>query len=70
MLRPSLSIHASAFGTLLLVCALEASARDLVRFEHLTIDSGLSQNDVTAVLQDSLGFFWMGTSGGLNRYDG
>ena len=70
MLRPSLSIHASAFGTLLLVGALGASARDLVRFEHLTIDSGLSQNDVTAVLQDSLGFFWVGTSGGLNRYDG
>ena len=41
-----------------------------LRFEHLTIEDGLSQNVVYAVLQDRRGFVWMGTKDGLNRYDG
>ena len=40
------------------------------RFAHLTIDEGLSQNVVTAILQDERGFMWFGTQDGLNRYDG
>ncbi|MFT4924107.1 MAG: signal transduction histidine kinase/ligand-binding sensor domain-containing protein [Phenylobacterium sp.] len=40
------------------------------RFEHLTIDHGLSQSSVFATLQDSKGFMWFGTEDGLNRYDG
>ena len=39
-------------------------------FQHLTIQDGLSQNDVSAVLQDSQGYIWIGTQDGLNRYDG
>ncbi len=70
MLQRRLQIHAPACGILLLVCALGASAQDMVRFEHLTVDDGLSQNEVTTVLQDSRGFLWVGTSGGLNRYNG
>ena len=30
----------------------------------------MSQSSVNAVLQDHLGFIWMGTQDGLNRYDG
>jgi hypothetical protein len=42
-----------------------------LRFEHLTIDDGLSQNTVVALLQDREGFLWAATQdGGLNRYDG
>jgi len=41
-----------------------------MRFEHLGIQEGLSDNAVLAVLQDSLGFMWFGTREGLNRYDG
>ena len=35
-----------------------------------TRDDGLTNNAVRAVLRDSKGYVWMGTSNGLNRYDG
>ena len=41
-----------------------------IRFEHLSLDEGLSQGTVTAILQDRDGFMWFGTQSGLNRYDG
>ncbi|QKJ29027.1 response regulator [Mucilaginibacter mali] len=41
-----------------------------VKFKHLTINEGLSQNTVYCTLQDSEGFIWIGTEDGLNRYDG
>ena len=36
----------------------------------LTVEEGLSHNEVTSIVQDNNGFIWMGTRGGLNRYDG
>jgi len=41
-----------------------------LRFEHLGIEQGLTQESVTAVLQDRHGYMWLGTQAGLNRYDG
>jgi len=41
-----------------------------LRFEHLSLADGLSQNSVLVMLQDSQGFLWFGTQDGLNRYDG
>src|SRR5436190_10670941 len=41
-----------------------------LRFEHLDINSGLSQNHIMCILQDSRGFIWLGSRDGLNRYDG
>jgi len=40
------------------------------RFTHLTTDNGLSQSNVTCILQDNKGYLWFGTFNGLNRYDG
>jgi len=42
----------------------------LLRFDHLTIEDGLSQNAGLALFQDSRGYLWIGTQDGLNRYDG
>ncbi len=41
-----------------------------IRFDHLTVEDGLSQTTANAILQDKYGFMWFGTQDGLNRYDG
>jgi ligand-binding sensor domain-containing protein/signal transduction histidine kinase len=41
-----------------------------IRFEHLGVEQGLSDNNVYSIHQDIKGFMWFGTSDGLNRYDG
>ena len=39
-------------------------------FKNLSVQNGLSQNTVHAILQDKQGFMWFGTKDGLDRYDG
>lgn len=39
-------------------------------FETVTTENGLSNNTVTCLYQDKKGFLWIGTTNGLNRYDG
>lgn len=41
-----------------------------IRFSHLSNIQGLSQSTVNAIVQDQQGYIWIGTSAGLNRYDG
>lgn len=60
---------------LLAVCALVATAGgaatpEHVRFRQVGTAQGLSQVSAVDVLQDHLGFLWIGTQDGLNRYDG
>ncbi|HEY4559754.1 MAG TPA: two-component regulator propeller domain-containing protein, partial [Lysobacter sp.] len=58
----------------LLLCATLASpaaaAMREVYFEPIGSERGLVQGSVGAIAQDSLGFVWIGTQGGLHRYDG
>jgi len=39
-------------------------------FDHLSMRQGLSHSAVVSITQDRLGFVWVGTNEGLNRYDG
>ncbi len=39
-------------------------------FSRIDVKSGLSENNVKTIMQDSWGFMWFGTKNGLNRYDG
>ncbi|WEK38313.1 MAG: two-component regulator propeller domain-containing protein [Candidatus Pseudobacter hemicellulosilyticus] len=39
-------------------------------FKHYQVDDGLSHNNVNCITQDRLGFMWVGTRTGLNRFDG
>ena len=53
-----------------LLTRAQSVAPTTFRFEHLTVDQGLSHSDGMAVAQDQAGFIWMGTNRGLDRYDG
>lgn len=39
-------------------------------FSHLTTEQGLSSDAAEATVQDGVGFIWIATLNGLNRYDG
>ena len=41
-----------------------------LKFEHYGEEDGLSHNSVRHIEQDDKGFIWLGTSSGLNRFDG
>jgi signal transduction histidine kinase/ligand-binding sensor domain-containing protein/DNA-binding response OmpR family regulator/photosystem II stability/assembly factor-like uncharacterized protein len=41
-----------------------------IKFEHISVEQGLSHSTVQCILQDSRGYMWFGTEEGLNKYDG
>jgi ligand-binding sensor domain-containing protein len=47
-----------------------AGAQRSVQYTRLTVEDGLSNNSVQCILQDKSSIVWIGTNGGLNRYDG
>lgn len=57
---------------LLILTAVSVTAERLpdAKFRRLDTRDGLSNSQVNCVLRDSRGFVWIGTSYGLNRYDG
>ncbi|MBI3500942.1 MAG: hypothetical protein HY063_04030 [Bacteroidetes bacterium] len=46
------------------------SQNDTLFFRHYNLEHGLSNRNVTSVIQDSLGFMWYGTHEGINKFDG
>lgn len=41
-----------------------------IKFYHLNTSNGLSQNTIYFIYQDFDGYFWFGTNGGLNKWNG
>jgi signal transduction histidine kinase/ligand-binding sensor domain-containing protein len=64
-MRPVLCLLAAALAS----TVVQARNQD-IRFDRIALEEGLSQGTVTALLQDRVGFMWVGTQDGLNRYDG
>jgi signal transduction histidine kinase/ligand-binding sensor domain-containing protein/CheY-like chemotaxis protein/HPt (histidine-containing phosphotransfer) domain-containing protein len=62
-------IAAAVFGTAAYASPPVAAVRPLY-FEHLTVRDGLSMGTVNSILQDSVGYVWLATESGLDRYDG
>lgn len=54
----------------LVLLPVVCGAAPAARFFRLSVEQGLSQNTVVAILQDRVGFLWFATEEGLNRYDG
>jgi ligand-binding sensor domain-containing protein/signal transduction histidine kinase len=46
------------------------SQEERIDFEHFMLESGLSSSTIHCIFQDNQGFLWLGTSNGLNKYDG
>ncbi len=40
-----------------------------LQFDHITVDEGLPNGSVLDIYQDASGFIWIGTEGGISRYD-
>ena len=53
-----------------LLCSIAISQPQQLKFSHLDRGAGLSQSNVTCILQDSRGCMWFGTCDGLNKQDG
>ena len=67
MLKPFLLI----FSVLCFAITSSALAQNYaLQMQRISTDEGLTQGSVTKIVQDDLGFIWIGTYQGLNRYDG
>ncbi|MCC8364178.1 EAL domain-containing protein [Lysobacter sp. A6] len=65
----TLLLAATALAGSVLARSAWAATRDY-HFRVLGSEHGLAQNSVTAFAEDGDGFVWVGTQGGLHRYDG
>ena len=67
---PFVPLKHSIATFLLTILCISAHSQTLTQFSHYTVDDGLSENNVTSLLQDRKGNMWFGTYDGLNKFDG
>lgn len=58
------------FVCVILYAFAAKSQKENISFQHITPEHGLSQKTAYCIIQDSEGFLWFGTQGGLNKYNG
>lgn len=63
-------IKRAIFTLLFLSTALTFGQQKTIQFNTYSLEDGLSQSFVTGIVQDKLGFIWITTQDGINRYDG
>lgn len=56
--------------SILLLQPFSGTSQNYRNIQIIKVEHGLSHRDVSCVIQNSQGFIWFGTKGGLNRYDG
>ena len=56
------------FSIIILISSL--SLPQSIRFNHLSVEDGLSNNIIYDIIQDKYGFLWIATDDGLNRFNG
>lgn len=69
LLTANYRLSNALFLIILLPAAISAKEEN-IKFRRLSLEQGLSQSNVNAIVQDNQGFMWFGTQDGLNRYDG
>ncbi|MGL1889434.1 MAG: methyl-accepting chemotaxis protein [Reichenbachiella sp.] len=65
--RNKVSFRFSYILILISLMSVSVIAQD---YKFKKLSKGLSDNNVTAIFEDSFHFMWIGTRNGLNRYDG
>jgi ligand-binding sensor domain-containing protein len=60
----------SILTAFLCICSTAYGATDNIGFRRFTVHDGLSDSQVNCIYKDSRGYLWVGTSLGLNRFDG
>lgn len=63
-------MNRSFFTCIALFLLQTLCAQEQLAFQHISVANGLSQHTVYSFCQDSLGYLWIGTKDGLNKYDG
>ncbi len=66
-----IKIYCSIF---FIIMAIQSFGNDttktIISYNHINIENGLASRQVLCGMQDSKGFVWLGTTHGLQRYDG
>jgi ligand-binding sensor domain-containing protein/class 3 adenylate cyclase/predicted metal-dependent HD superfamily phosphohydrolase len=58
------------FSLLVILSGRAFAQQKNIRFDRFSIENGLSQSSVTGIVQDDMGFIWIATQDGLNRFNG